>query len=157
MKNNRLYFCNGYIPLNEFEYDKKMNFSKKELENNLISISITALDKHELVGDILDRIGDANSAEMLSECDFLDELLDKGLTDDFIEYVFERPEFEDGAFAGSIDNLEFTEWEEDYKLQGYDYTCDIDIDLMPIYKEYVKARGIQSEFNHDKDKEEPEK
>ncbi len=157
MKNNRLYFGNGYIPIEELGGEKKLSFSKKELENDLISIGIIALDKNELVGNILDRIGDTVYAEMLSECDFFDELIDKDLTDDFIEYVFERPEFKDEAFADSIDNLEFTEWEEDYKLQGYDYTCDIDIDLLPIYKEYVKDRGIQSEFNHDKDKEELEK
>lgn len=96
--------------------------------------------------------------EALEYCDFVNELDDDHI-DDFYDFIFEQPEFKDDVYTKNIYITEedLDPYYEYGNFEGYDYACFIDIDLLPVYEKYAKARGIQSEFNHDKDKEEPEK
>ena len=144
MAENRLRI-NGYFG---WAIDTDKVYNKNDIKNETWNL------KDILAKDVEYRLDINEAYDLLEKCEFLDEISEIDMEKDFLDFVLESPEFKDKAYVDYIDNLDLVAFYDGEEFMGYDYECDIDIDLLPIYERYDKIRGINLELTPEKDEEE---
>lgn len=127
--------------------NKKFNNENKMYVSGYINMDNLGFDtsvREAVEDDASYRLHETMEAyEALEYCDFIEELDDNDQTDDFYDFIFEQPEFKDDVYTKNIYITEedLDPYYECGRFEGYDYTCFIDIDLLPIYKRFLEGKA----------------
>ncbi len=133
MKNNRLKI-NGFFDCSCPEH---ISLSKEYLERTAVRIGIPDVAK-AIAADYKER-GIENEEDALSTCEFYEELKNSTIEmARFLAFALRDERFSTETLHRHFEEIDLYYY-KDGDTSGYDYIAYVDVDLLPLYKEYVEV------------------